>query len=715
MPIDYSDHAEVLLALGRDQDADHDRREKVREVNSFVNDPDGQWEATIRLAMLGKPRYTFDKTGKIIDGIAGEMEQSDFAIRVRPAGGDSTAELAKVRSGLIRNIENISNAKHTYNAAGRAMVTTGMDGWEVVQDWVDGDDFDQELIIRKLNNYVDRVWFDCGAEEQTQEDADHVTILSSLTAQKYEKKWPDGSGVSVGDDRSSSKRHQAKDNVIVGRIQWKERFNREIVRMSNGKVYDVDDDFEKVADDLKDIGITEDRRRTRESWKIMSRFFDGGDWLGEAQETVFKSLPVIPVFANFSIIENALMYKGEVEPIMDSQRVYNYAKSRDIEEGALSPRSKLMITREQAKYDMESLQTMNTNADPAQFWTFVAGQPPPFMMNGVQTNQGLQITAQGALRDIESTSGQFGPSRGEFQGVQAGVAVEKLQNKADTSQIKYFTSMEIGICHTAKIINEAMPAVYDAQRQVRILGEDGTEETVTLNESVFDADSKQEVTLNDLQAGTYDQVCDVGEPFKNRQEETVDTLLRLIDLDPEILAQGRDVILKNINAPGIDTVHERVRASMVRSGAIPEDQLTDDEKETVSQIQQQEPPVDPALEILAQQQAAEQAEAESRIAERARKLELEELKFELKTRESEQKASNEQFANELKANDQKWQQVMDTMNQIPTQAQVLEMIREGAGVDVITGPGVIDNFKTQSDIVTGAQGEVEEALPDLIP
>lgn len=715
MPIDYSDHAEVLLALGRDQDADHDRREKVREINSFLNDPDGQWEDAIRIAMLGKPKYTFDKCNEVVDDIAGEMEKSDFAIRVRPSGGASTKEIAKVRSGLIRNIENISGAQHVYNAAGRAMIAVGMDGWEVVQDWADGDDFDQELFIRKLNNYVDRVWFDCGAETQTQDDGNHVTILSSLTLQEYEDKWPDGTRVSVGNDRATARRHQAKDGVIVGRIQWKEPTNIELVRMSNGKVFKVDDNFEKVADELRDIGITEDRRRTRKSWKIMSRIFDGSDWLSDAQDTVFKSLPVIPVFANFSIIENAIMYRGAIEKLMDAQRVYNYSKSREIEEGALAPRRKIFFTRDQAKHDMDTIQTMNTNSDPAQLWTFVAGQLPPFPIGGAEINPGLQLTAQGALRDIETGSGIFGPQRGEDQGIRAGVAVEKLQNKADTSKIKYFTSMEIAICQTSKVINEAMPAVYDTQRQVRILGEDGTEETETLNEEIFDEESKQTVKLNDLQAGTYDSVCEVGQPFKNQQDETVETILKLATIDPELLPKGRDIILKNINAPGVDLMQERVRDSMVRNGDILESQLTDDEKEVVSKIQQQEPPVDPALEILANQQAAEQADVEGRNAERARKLELEELKFQLKVRESEQRASNEQFANELKANDQKWQQVMDTMNQIPTQAQVLKMIREGAGVDAIVGPGIGENFTTQSDIVTGAQGEVEEALPDLIP
>ena len=53
------------------------------------------------------------------------------------------------------------------------------------------------------------------------------------------------------------------------------------------------------------------------------------------------------------------------------------------------------------------------------------------------------------------------------------------------------------------------------------------------------------------------------------------------------------------------------------------------------------------------------------------------------------------------------------LEQATTQAQLVNInadtmkkIREAAGIDVFTGPGIADNFITQSNIVTEAQGEI---------
>ena len=42
--MNYEKIESVLKALKASQDADHDRREKIREVQDFLNAPDGQWE-----------------------------------------------------------------------------------------------------------------------------------------------------------------------------------------------------------------------------------------------------------------------------------------------------------------------------------------------------------------------------------------------------------------------------------------------------------------------------------------------------------------------------------------------------------------------------------------------------------------------------------------------------------------------------------------------
>jgi len=156
---DYTNHADVLVMLTATQDADEDNRNAGREAHLFVDKRDGQWEPYWWNASEGRPRYTFDMTGPIVDAIAGEIEQASFGIRVQPAGGDATKDDAKLINGLIRNIENISNATDIYNMAARNMVTAGLDGWQIKQKFVDDDSFDQDLVIEPIANFIDSVWF----------------------------------------------------------------------------------------------------------------------------------------------------------------------------------------------------------------------------------------------------------------------------------------------------------------------------------------------------------------------------------------------------------------------------------------------------------------------------------------------------------------------------------------------------------------------------
>ena len=98
------------------------------------------------------------------------------------------------------------------------------------------------------------------------------------------------------------------------------------------------------------------------------RKFDGKDWLDESQETVFDQIPLIPLYANYKIYDNKLIYHGIVEKLMDQQRVLNYSVSREIEESALAPRQKYLMTTDQAAGHEDKLETLNVNIDPVLFY-----------------------------------------------------------------------------------------------------------------------------------------------------------------------------------------------------------------------------------------------------------------------------------------------------------------------------------------------------------
>ena len=544
--VDFSRFSDVMDALEYVQGIEEDQRDRCREAEHFIHARDGQWETSVIEKMGSRPRYTFDITEPVIDQIMGEMTESDFGIDVRPAGGSATRDIAQVYDGMIRNTENISKANHIYDDASRDMVERGLSGWRVISDFVDDDAFDQDLLIIPVYNFADRVWFDPQSNDPTRRDAKWCVVLTPLQKSNYDEKYPNRPGMSVSEGRTTTVYETRGEMVVIGEILYKETEARTLALMSNLQVFEVNEQFEAIVDDLAAAGISVMQTRKRKKTIVYSRKFDGSGWLQNPQRTNFGFLPIIPIYGNFKISESKPIYRGAVEKLMDPGRVYNYARSRQIEEGALSPRKKVWMTGKQAIGHQDTLKTMNINADPVQLYNHVEGEAPPFEISGGDVNAGLETTAQAASRDVNAASGMFASNMGDNPGLQSGVAIGKQQEKGDNSSRKYFQARERAIEHTARVLIDAIPRVYDQPRKVRVFNRDGSEEMVQLYQQVYDQATGQTVTLNDLSQGVYDVTCAVGPAYSNQQQETVDNIVSVSNVDPSIIQTGADVLLNSM-------------------------------------------------------------------------------------------------------------------------------------------------------------------------
>jgi len=689
----FKNHGSVLTLLREAQSVEKDVREIVREVHEFLDQKDGQWDSQARDAFKNRPRYTLDKCNDLVDDIAGAIEQQDFDIQILPAGGDATKPLAKTYDGLIRNIQNLSNATDVYDASTRFMIRAGMDGWRVNQRWGDNNTFDQDLYIDTINDFVDRVWFDPGAVLQTREDANYCFVLTTMIKADYEEQFPDGSGKSVTiGDRVTHTDHMP-DTIVVGEILYKVEVERRIVELTNGAVYVDDDKFKKIKDELEEQGATVKRERTRPMTEVKSRVFDGKEWLTDIEDTVFDLIPIIPEYANWSMRQKVPNYWGIVTKKMDAQRIYNYTESRKVEEGALAPLAKILVTKVQIGGEKTAWEQLNVSSDPALTYESdeSPGVVPPYKLGGAEINPGLELTSQSMLQNLQSTAG-IDQLPGQPLGLQSGLAVELKQNRGDTRNFKYVRSKQIAICHTGKILMRAIPKVYDTARQVRIINEDNSFEMVMINDRVIDTETEEAVEVIDLSKGVYDATCEVSKSFKNRQGETVNSMVEVASIDPSIIEEGRDVLYKNMNAPGFDVLAERVRQRMVLSGQIPEDQLTDEEKEFLAA--QPAPPPDPVAVALERQAEVEDDKVQISAIEAARK-----------DRELDAKIVNAQRDDDRESMNEAMNQIKMAAEVLNTHADTMNKIREAMGLEAISGPGGITAFIDQAAQVRESQAE----------
>ena len=167
--LDFKSYVDVQAQLEAAQSDDEDNRADATEILHFLNDKDGQWEQGV-ISQRGstRPRYTFDMCNPIVKQVAGRLQESDFGIKIRPAGGDASTDTAKTYAGMIRNIENLSKAKsQVYNPAIKKMIQMGIAGWAVKQEYADSRSFHQDLIIEPIYNFLESVWYDPQSQKQT--------------------------------------------------------------------------------------------------------------------------------------------------------------------------------------------------------------------------------------------------------------------------------------------------------------------------------------------------------------------------------------------------------------------------------------------------------------------------------------------------------------------------------------------------------------------
>tara|TARA_B110000238_G_scaffold138611_1_gene149445 strand:- start:26572 stop:28809 length:2238 start_codon:yes stop_codon:yes gene_type:complete len=697
----YEDHEYVANLLSASQEADQDLRDNGREAALFVDKRDGQWEPYwYNNAKESKsPRYSFDMVNPIIDQVCSEIDQASFDVSVSPAGGNSTKNIANTYSGIVRNIESMSDSSEVYNHAARTMVTTGFGAWRVVHKYVSQDSFDQDLFIEPIGNALDRVWFDPAAEKQDKSDSRYCFVLHAVGRQEYDRRFPEGSGQSVDEGRDGEAYYDKAEVVVIGELLYCEEEERELVMMSNGMVHEADDDFKKIADELKAIGVTEVRRRKRVKKSVCSRLFDASDWLEEKKETVFNMIPVIPIFANYKIFENKTIFWGLVEKLMDSQRVLNYSVSREVAETSLAPRSKYWMTMGQAAGHEDSLQTLNTNHDPVQFFNVDPEFPQvPQQQGGAQINPALRTMSESMRGMITYASGMFSSNMGDNPQNQSGVAINALQNKGDNSTIKYFKALEYGIRATGRVLVSAIPEIYDSARTVRLLKEDNTYDVADINQKVIDQQTGDVVIVNDLSVGNYDVQVKAGASFKNRQQETIETIIEIAKVDPTILQIAGDVLLDNVATASAQQISDRKRAQMITAGLIPQEQMTQEEL-AAAQDQQGEPQQDPNMVLAMAEQMKAEAEMMRAQIEQA-KLQNEQMKLQLEAQKLQTQMQGDQAENQIDSFNAETKR-MDT--QIKAQ-------EAGATIDRTSAQAMgeeLDNQEKMADMMDRQRAEAE--------
>lgn len=539
-------HAQALKDFERCQSAESQNRNDARELIRFVNLSE-QWTDDVRRARerAGRPCLTINKVKKLVRQVCNEARQNKPSIKIKPVDYKSDNDTADILSGIIRNIEYISNADAAYDTAIEHAATGGVGYIRVGIDYAYDDVFDLDIKIERVADQFS-VWGDPDSLAEDSHDWNVAFVTEWISKDEFTKKYgkkAEKANFESGDYYSQLPHGWCDDDrVLVAEYWTRELTTKTIVQLSNGQVVD-EDVFNEHQLQFVVQGIMPTASREIESHKVTQRIVSGAAVL---EEVDFPGcyIPIIPVYGNDFIVDGKRFLRGLAYDSMDAQRMYNYWRTVSTEMVALAPKAP-WLARQGSLIDPYKWET--SGQDNHGYLEYRGDMPPqrqPFDPSPI----GAANESMSADSDIYETAGMTA-ERPEQQMGDSGAAIWAKKASTDTNTFHFIDNLVRAIRHMGRVIVGLIPHVYNQQRVMRVIGEDGEQEQITVNNGIYD-----------LTAGKYDVVVTAGASYASRREEAAYQMSELLRTYPDAAPIVAPLLAKNLDWPEAEKIREQFEA-----------------------------------------------------------------------------------------------------------------------------------------------------------
>jgi hypothetical protein len=237
--------------------------------------------------------------------------------------------------------------------------------------------------------------------------------------------------------------------------------------------------------------------------------------------------------------------------------MYNFWQTSLTESIALAPKAKFLMAEGQDEGHENDWAQANVRSFPVLRYkqTDIEGRaaPAPVRLQPEPPPAGILAATATIDDDIKTLMGIFDPAQLK-QGNISGKALNGQQQQVDLSNFDFYDNLTKSQCQVAKVILDLIPKIYDTQRVLRIIGDDGKPDLVTVNE----LDSVNQVVKNNLAVGLYDVVMDTGPGYNSKRQAAVEAMTPILSADPNLMQQIGDLWFRNQDFPGADIIADRL-------------------------------------------------------------------------------------------------------------------------------------------------------------
>lgn len=561
---------------------DTEQRRRVVEDMKFAFVSGHQWDDHLTKKRRNRPCYEFNRIRQLIRRVTGQQLKNKPEIKVR-AVEDNDVDTAEVINGLIKNIEVQSSAETAYDTAFQWACGGGYGVLRVTAEYEGDDSFDQCLKVETVMDPM-TVWFDPSARKFDRSDARYVFVTEVIPLDEFKRRWPNAAVVDFNQGGVMDEHDRQwwfDDSVRIAEYWYVEDEPGKLYQLNDGTVVSAEE-FDPIADEAANPPINPETNQpewepltiksTREVMRkcVYSSLVSGAGKLEEPTKWGGSMIPIVPQWGDLVSIEGKQIYSGMTRFGRDAQTIHNFELSTAVEVIAKLPNSPLMATPKMIEGLQSYYERLGYDDPPVLLYNADPGAPQgrPQREPPSQFPAALVQMSQVATDELKADLGVYDASVGARSNETSGRAILARQNEGDIANFVYIDNQIKALKRLGEILVDAIPHYYDAERSIRILGDDNAEKYVKINRPIIDKQSGQVKIINDLSRGKYDVTVTVGKNFDTARMELAEAAQGLAQTPGPLGMLGQYALMKSLDVPGMQEINDAFRKALVNQGLL---------------------------------------------------------------------------------------------------------------------------------------------------
>lgn len=546
------------------------------------SDNNYQWPDEVRGQRGGgageaaRPCLTINKVQQHNRMIVNDAKKNKPGIKYAPVGNAATAQSAEMLNGLARHVEQQSNAMAVYDSQTDFMVQGGFGFWRVQTDYADTESFDQEIYIRGVKNPLN-AFKDPNTVDPDGLDAKWGLIIDDVPREYFEVKYPKFANYANQSPFEGFDTTWYTDSVIRVAEYYRLRGEADVLWAyvptgANAPVFIKESLLKGNPELLRKVRTAEGSRSRPIVTERLEWYFIVGTKIADKRlDMPGKYIPLVKIAAEETVIDGKYDCKSHTRALKDPQRMYNYWSSAAVEFGALQTKTPWIAGKSAIEGNERDWNSANTTNKSVLLYNDLAddGVTKLDMPQRVQPPVSAPVALDGmkiSSEEMMTVSGQYQAMMGAPSNERSGDAIEARQKQGDTATFHFIDAVSKGIRSTAKILLDLFPYIYDTERVIEIIQENGKTLSLLIDPKAQKAYEErqaqdQQTTQRVLnpRLGQYEVIAKSGPGFDTRREQAFQSFVQMLGQAPTLIPILGDILFRNADFPNAEEAADRLQ------------------------------------------------------------------------------------------------------------------------------------------------------------